>query len=572
MFFLMLLAVPVFDAMILIANRKRRIDMLLLTTAITLLLGVIGLKSAFAGTTITFRLSSAGSGAPTFQADSLSAVFVLLAAFVWFADSIYAHKYYEHEGGEKRFDFWTLLTLTAVLGVFIAGDLFTLLIFFALMAVTSFFWVIHNRNDETVKAGKFYLVYSIISWLLLIIGTILLRLATGFFPVIGSGAVEPLDSRLFAWSIAFLVAGFGIKAGIVPLHTWLHYTHSAAPAPSSALISGLILKVGIYGLIRAAQFAGWDKGLGNGTEWLGLTLAVLGMCTILVGTFAAIFQSHAKRLLAYSSVSQIGYIVLGLGLSLWLGHEGGIGLLGALYHVVNHALLKVALALGYGVIYMNTHQTNLYKMGGNWRRFPATAVFMLIAVLGIVGMPGLNGYASKTIIHHAVSHAAETGAVWAVWIERLFLIAGVGTATYFSKLYYLIFLAKPAGEGKHGKETPSMLVAMGILSAAMLLIGIVPKLFPGLIGMKAVQALGVGDPHEILAELGFWGSGDIIGMVITMALGVLICWVGLKTGFLRREPPAWLSLEGIFANIGRGVTRVCRRAAGLFGTADKSSE
>ena len=120
MFFLMLLAVPVFDAMILIANRKRRIDMLLLTTAITLLLGVIGLKSAFAGTTINFRLSSAGSGAPTFQADSLSAVFVLLAAFVWFADSIYAHKYYEREGGEKRFDFWTLLTLTAVL-VFYRG-------------------------------------------------------------------------------------------------------------------------------------------------------------------------------------------------------------------------------------------------------------------------------------------------------------------------------------------------------------------------------------------------------------------------------------------------------------------
>ena len=177
------------------------------------------------------------------------------------------------------------------------------------MAVTSFFWVIHNRNDETVKAGKFYLVYSIISWLLLIIGTILLRLATGFFPVIGSGAVEPGQPSVCV-EHSILVAGFGIKAGIVPLHTWLHYTHSAAPAPSSALISGLILKVGIYGLIRAAQFAGWDKGLGNGTEWLGLTLAVLGMCTILVGTFAAIFQSHAKRLLAYSSVSQIGYIVL----------------------------------------------------------------------------------------------------------------------------------------------------------------------------------------------------------------------------------------------------------------------
>ena len=229
---------------------------------------------------------------------------------------------------------------------------------------------------------------------------------------------------MFAWSLARLVAGFGIKAGMVPLHLWLPHAHSVAPTPGSALLSGLLIKVGAYGLIRVGEFAGWGVGWGTVATWLGSSLTVLGTCTMLVGVTAALLQSDAKRLLAYHSVSQMGYIILGMGVGLYLGADGGLGLVGAIYHIVNHALFKATLFLGVGVIYVHTNETNLYNLGGLWRRFPVTAILMFLAVLGITGAPGLNGYASKTLLHHAVSLAAETGPTWLVWVERLFFVGG----------------------------------------------------------------------------------------------------------------------------------------------------
>jgi hydrogenase-4 component B len=367
----------------------------------------------------------------------------MLTAFLWFVVSIYAPEYMKHEGRTGSFKLCTLLTLSAVLGVFLAGDLFTMLLFFEMMTITSFFWVVHRWNKEAVRAGYFYLFFSIIGGLFLALGIVLMGAATDVLPSVGAGFVTPLDSRMFAWSVALFVAGFGIKAGMVPLHLWLPHAHSVSPTPSSALLSGLLIKVGAYGLIRVGEFAGWGMRLGSEITRLGPILAVLGTCTMLVGVTAALLQSDAKRLLAYHSVSQMGYIILGLGIGLYLGQDGGLGLLGAIYHIVNHALFKAALFLGVGVIYIHTKETNLYNLGGLWRRFPVTAVLMFLAVLGITGAPGLNGYASKTLLHHAVSLAAETGTPWVIWVEGLFLLVGVGTAASFSKLYYLIFLGKP---------------------------------------------------------------------------------------------------------------------------------
>ena len=184
--------------------------------------------------------------------------------------------------------------------------------------------------------------------------------------------------------------------------------------------------MGAYGLIRVGAFAGWGQTLGDGIRWLGPVLAFLGVGTMLVGVGAALLQSEAKRLLAYHSVSQMVYILLGLGIGLELGTAGELGLLGAIYHLFNHALFKAALFLGVGVIYLHTRETNLYKLGGLWRRFPVTAFLMLLAVLGITGAPGLNGYASKTLLHHALSQAVATGIPWARWWNTSFSWWGWG--------------------------------------------------------------------------------------------------------------------------------------------------
>ena len=556
--------IPLIGALFLLFKRGKFVNIPLATSAIVLVLGVFGLKSVFKGIPLNYEVPIPGPFTPNFHADSLSAIFVLTAALIWFVVSIYAPEYMKHEGRTKVFEFCTLLTLSAVLGVFLAGDLFTLLLFFELMTVSSFFWVIHRWNKEAIRAGYFYLFYSIIGGLFLALGIVLMGAATDTMPYIGSGLVNPLNSKTFAWSIALFVAGFGIKAGMVPLHLWLPHAHSVAPTPGSALLSGLLIKVGAYGLIRVGEFAGWGTNLQGGASWLGSGLAILGTCTMLVGVLAALIQSDAKRLLAYHSISQIGYIVLGLGIGLYLGADGSLGLIGAIYHIVNHALFKVALFLGVGIIYIRTNETNLYKLGGLWRRFPLTAVLMFIAVLGITGAPGLNGYASKTLLHHAVSHAAETGAQWVVWIERLFLLVGVGTATSFIKLYYLIFLGKPTRIEVTESRSFGLNLAMSLLAAVMVGIGLKPEMFAGIAAVPAAQVLGMGNAAAALDGLSFWNLSDVLSMIITLTLGALVCWFGFRSRAFHWHPPAWLTFEGVGKLIGKSILLICRRVTKYY--------
>lgn len=313
----------------------------------------------------------------------------------------------------------------------------------------------------------------------------------------------------------------------------------------SALLSGLIIKVGAYGLIRVGEFAGFGVKLGGGVAWLGSTLIIFGTSTMLLGVLAALIQSNAKKLLAYHSISQMGYIILGLGASLYLGSKGGYGLSGVIYHIINHALFKVALFLGVGVIYIHTGETNLYKLGGLWRRFPVTAILMLFAVLGITGAPGLNGYASKSLLHHGISMAAGTGPSWLVWIERLFLVVGVGTAASFSKLYYLMFFGKPTELKIEDEGSPKLQIAMALLTIVMLGIGIRPEFLLDNAIVPAAEALGMEKISTTLMGLSFWRFKDIFDMIITLILGLVVCWAGLKSGVFHWNPPVWLTIEGL---------------------------
>lgn len=476
----------------------------------------------------------------------------------------------EHEGKVWRFEFFTLLALFAVLGVFLAGNLLTMLLFFELMTITSYFWVIHRWDEEAIRAGYFYLFFSIVGGLLLALGIVMLGAATEVLPDIGSGMVIPLNPKLFGWSIAIFVIGFGIKAGMVSLHLWLPYAHAVAPTPGSGLLSGLLIKVGAYGLIRVGEFAGWGIALGDGVTWLSSTLIILGTCTMILGVLAALIQSNAKKLLAYHSVSQMGYIILGLGVGLYLGSNGGYGISGSIYHIINHALFKVALFLGVGVIYVHTGEIDLYKLGGLWRRFPVTAILMLLAVLGITGAPGLNGYASKSLLHHGVSMAAGTGASWLIWIERLFLVVGVGTAASFSKLYYLIFLGKPTKLKVKDGGSPTLQIAMALLAVVMLGIGIRPEFLLNIAIVPAVEALGMKGISTTLSGLSFWHFKDIFDMIITLSLGIIVCWLGLKTGAFHWHPPIWLTIEGVAKILIIKFSTIFEKVLELYNSINKS--
>ena len=534
---LMLVAIPLIGALILIFTRNKSINIALITSLTVLLVGVFGLKDVFRGISLNYNIKMAGPFVLSLQADALSAIFVLLAAFLWVVVSIYAPKYMEYEGRARNFDFYTVLTLFALMGMFLAENLLTMLLFFELMTLSSYFWVIHRWDCKAIRAGYFYLFFSIVGGLLIALAIAMMGSATSHLPSIGSGALIPSNPNLFSWSILVFIAGFGIKAGMVPLHLWLPHAHSVAPTPGSALLSGLIIKVGAYGLIRTGEFAGWGVSLGSGLTWLGSTLIILGTITMILGVLAALIQSDGKKLLAYHSISQMGYIILGLGIALYLGSEGGFGLLGAIYHIINHALFKVALFLGVGLIYIHTGETNLYKLGGLWKRFPVTAILMLVAVLGITGAPGLNGYASKSLLHHGVSLAATAGSGWLIWVERLFLIVGVGTAASFSKLYYFIFFGKPTKLKVKGGKYPSLKIAMGLLAIVMIGIGIKPELLLHTAIVASVEKLGLINASKVLIGLSFWNFKDIFEMILTLSLGILVCSVGLKTGAFHLKLP-----------------------------------
>lgn len=570
MFLVILMTIPLIGALALLFTRDKSIKIPFVSSLLVLVLGIFGLKDVFGGKALVYEITMSGPFNPAFHADALSAIFVILAAFLWLVVSIYSPKYMEHEGKAWSFQLCTLLTLFSVLGVFLAGNLVTLLLFFELMTVSSYFWVIHRWDKESIRAGYFYLFFSIVGGLLVALGIAIMGSATDVLPTIGSGMVTASDPKLFAWSIALFIIGFGIKAGMVPLHLWLPYAHSVAPTPGSALLSGLLIKVGAYGLIRTGEFAGWGSQLESGMTWLSSTIIILGVSTMLLGVLSALIQSNAKKLLAYHSISQMGYIVLGLGVALYLGSNGGYGLSGAIYHIINHALFKIALFLGVGVIYLHTGETNLYKLGGLWRRFPVTAILMLVAVLGITGAPGLNGYASKSLIHHGVSLAAETGATWLVWVERLFLVVGVGTAASFSKLYYLIFLGKPTKLSVNNEGSPKLQIAMSLLAIVMIGIGIKPDLLLNFAIAPATLSLGMKEITTTLMHLSFWNFKDIFDMIITLILGILVCWLGLKTGVFHWHPPVWLTIEGMVKLVAGGISTFGQIALKLYRSVVKS--
>ncbi|MCK9222162.1 MAG: complex I subunit 5 family protein [Limnochordia bacterium] len=540
-----LIIIPALGALGSIFSRRAQGILGLVTTSLTLLLGGIVGQRVYSTGPLNLEFSW-GIFTPSLRADTLSIVFTLFTLFIWWAVAWYIPGYMKMEKRASVFYASFLLTLSAVLGVFLAGNWFTLLFFFELMTLTSLLWVVFYQSKEAIGASLYYLFFSVLAGLFLAAGLVLL--SDG-----GSGltfnCVDATNPKTFSWGLASLLVAFGIKAGMVPLHLWLPKAHPVAPSPASALLSGILIKTGAYGLIRTGQLAGW----GRAASWFGPALVTLGVITMLLGVGLALLQSNAKRLLAYHSVSQMGYIILGVGIGFLMGSDGGFGLGGALYHSLNHALFKSALFLGIGMIVLRTGQSDLYRMGGLWRQYPVTALCTLVAALGITGTPGLNGYASKTLLHHGLSQAASVK-IPLVWVERCFLLVGIGTAASFCKLFFLTFLGKPRSNiSKLPKESRLESLSLLFLAIAMVAIGSRPNWFVESALVPILTSFGMDTTS--LTSLSFWNAQDLGGMVLTLGLGGALCWFGLRSGLFHWQPPTWLSLEQLGGIVLTGMRR-----------------
>lgn len=371
-----------------------------------------------------------------FRMDDFRMIYGGIAAFMWMMATLVSGEYFQGHRNVRRFYLFLLVTLGATMGVFLSADLFTTFIFFEIMSFTSYVWVAQEESAPALRAAGTYLAVAVTGGLVMLMGIFLLYHQLGTLEI---AALRWASSKVSDKSVIYVAGGcmlfgFGAKAGAFPLHIWLPKAHPVAPAPASALLSGILTKTGIYGiLILSCQLFLYDG------AWGSLILA-LGVGTMLTGAVLAVFSVDLKRTLACSSVSQIGFILVGVGMQCLLGERNEIAIRGTLLHMINHSLIKLVLFLAAGVIYRNTHDLDLDRIRGYGRRKPLLAGIFLTGALAIGGIPMFGGYISKTLLHEAILEYGGGGLMKAV--EWIFLFSGGLTVAYMTKLFVAIFVEK----------------------------------------------------------------------------------------------------------------------------------
>ncbi|HXZ85229.1 MAG TPA: proton-conducting transporter membrane subunit, partial [Myxococcota bacterium] len=377
--------------------------------------------------------------------DALSAVFLIAVAALSAACACYALAYYpasRHPDGAARVRSAYGLTSAGLVLLLLARHSLVFLAAWETMAVSSYFAVAaEDREREVREAGFLYLVSTRVSSICLVALFALHWAASGSLLLVPLGAgriAPPIESALFVLALV----GFGVKAGLVPLHVWLPPAHSAAPTHVSALLSGVLIKAGIYGLVRIASL------LPEPPLWWGETVLALGVVSAVLGVAYALAQHDLKRLLAYHSVENIGIIAIGLGVAL-IARAGGrleiaaLALAGALLHVVNHALFKGLLFLAAGAVIQRAHTRSLDALGGLARSMPATALLFLVGAVAIVGLPPLNGFVSELLVYSGLLRmvGSAEGTAWisaALAAPALALTGGLALAC-FAKAFGSVF-------------------------------------------------------------------------------------------------------------------------------------
>ena len=494
-------------------------------------------------------------------------IYCYIALFMWSVSLLFSKEYFAHYSHKARYYGFMLLTMFATLGVFLAKDLFTMFIFFEVMSLSSYVWVVQEETEEALKVGVTYLTIAVIGGMVMLMGLFLLNHTLGTLEI-----AELYQSVQSVWkeksgqiyTAGFLMLfGFGAKAGMFPLHFWLPKAHPVAPAPASALLSGILTKCGILGiLVLTAQIFVHDLTWGS----VILTLGVFGM---VVGAVLAVFSVNLKRTLACSSVSQIGFILVGVGMQCFLGEENALAVRGTFLHMVNHSLIKLLLFNLAGVVYMNIHALDLNTVRGFGRKKPFLMITFLMGALGIGGMPLLNGYVSKTLLHESIveyiAHLTAHGhsALLFQAIEWIFLFSGGLTVAYMLKLFICIFIEKhPEKQEQYNAKTNYMSVLSKLVLGISAVILPIMGAFPGMTMNKMADAvmdfLRSGPLHH---EVHYFAWVNLKGGLISIGIGILVYFLVIRKVFMKNGNyvnlwPEKLDLEVIFSKLVWGMLAV----------------
>jgi hydrogenase-4 component B len=414
--------------------------------------------------------------------DDLSLIFLIPIFLIPALGSIYGLSYWkqaEHAGnGRKLALSWGLLTAGMAL-VVLARDGVLLLMAWEVMALAGFFLTTTEENKPEVRAaGWVYLVATHMGTLCLLGFFALLRHATGSYDLWPSPAA--FSPHVAGWIFGLGVVGFGLKAGIMPLHVWLPGAHANAPSHVSAIFSGVMLKAGVYGLIRVAGLTDHPP------VWWGGTLLIAGTLSAVFAIAFAGAQRDIKRLLAYSSIENVGIIVMGIGLAA-LGRSLDrsdwvvLGLAGALLHVLNHSLFKPLLFFGAGNILHATHSREMDLLGGLGKKMPRTFVLWVIGAVAICGLPPLNGFVSELFVYIGLFRtaiAASVGSGWAALAAPALALVGAIAVATFVKVLGAVFAGSPrSAHGTHAHDPDlKMLAPMWIIAGCCGAIGVLPAI------------------------------------------------------------------------------------------------
>ena len=428
-----------------------------------------------------------------------------------------------------------LVLVAAMFAVVAARDGVAFLVAWEVMALSSFLLVMYERErPETLSAGWVYLAAAHLGAACLLAMFLVLGREAGAmdFAALGrSAAGGALAPGLATAVFVLALVGFGSKAGLVPMHVWLPEAHPAAPSHVSALMSGVMIKMGIYGLIRV----GWELAA-PGPSWWGALVLALGCVSAVLGVLYALMEHDLKRLLAYHSVENIGIIMMGLGAALLLsalGYPGAaaLGLLAGLYHVLNHAVFKALLFLGAGAVQQSAGTRDLEKLGGLIRRMPWTAATFLVGSAAISALPPLNGFVSEWLTFQsllALSAAGPGLALGAVAAVGLLALTGGLAAFCFVKAFGITFLGMPRSEkvGEAREAALSMRLAMVFLAAVCFALGLFPTFVAGLLAPVTIALVGVAAQPSL--SLGLLAAPPRGGTLAPLALiGFLAALLGL---------------------------------------------
>ena len=510
----------------------------MIATITTVLAALAGIPAAlallFAQTTSTFVLAwKLPFGSCELAIDPLSAFFLLPVFLVAAAGSLFAVGYWpaaEHRATERGLTFfYGLLASSMAILVMARNGVFFLMVW-EIMALSAYFLLVTEHEQEAVRrAGIVYLIATHTGSAALFVYFSLLAGQTGSFLLPEAGSLSALPTVAMVIALAAFT-GFGAKAGIMPLHTWLPSAHANAPSHVSAMMSGVMLKMGLYGIFRTLTFF-HDPPL----IW-GAILTVAGIVSALLGIAFAVAQRDMKRLLACSSIENIGIITTGLGVAMMgvSSHNAPLaylGMAGALLHILNHSFFKPLLFLGSGAIIHATGTREMNLMGGLGKFMPRTALLFLVGSIAICGIPPLNGFISEFLLYLGFfSQLQATSMTYIVLLAPLLALVGGLAVIAFTKLYSSVFLGvqrKPVATHPH-EAGVTMLLPMTVFALLCLVIGLVPQLgqilvSPALAAFMPAVAVAF-DPTDYISILGRLSLLGILLLLVALVVALFWSW------------------------------------------------